>query len=67
MPVDKAFLSNLLDTEEFNNLLDAVESLRPMIPIHTVEPDNTEEWKSKSANRNGFDLCFNQFRRLKNE
>lgn len=54
-----------MESVEFNHALDAVESLRPTVPIHDYNSDNTEEWKSKSAMQQGFDLCFTQFRRLK--
>ncbi len=62
--INKVYLSNLLQTEDFQDLLKALEEKRPVIPAHTVNPDNTEEWKSKSASQNGFDLIFKLIRGL---
>jgi len=35
------------------NLLDK----RPIVPAHDPIKDNTEQWKSLSAQQRGFDLC----------
>lgn len=32
-------------------------SKRPLVPPHDPRKDNTEEWKSLSAQQRGFDLC----------
>lgn len=46
-------------------LYDAVEKklkeLRPVIPAHDPEKDNTEVWKNRSAQQQGFDLCCSFF------
>jgi hypothetical protein len=34
-----------------------VKKARPPIPEHDHDADNTEKWKSLSAQRRGFDLC----------
>ena len=34
-----------------------IKSKRPMVPNYNPEADNTEQWKSLSAQQKGFDLC----------
>lgn len=36
-------------------------NLRPSIPSHDPDSDNTEQWKSFSAQQRGFDLCLSFF------
>jgi len=36
-------------------------SKRPIVPVHNPKNDNTEEWKSLSAQQRGFDLCLALF------
>jgi len=36
-------------------------SHRPEIPPHNPDEDNTESWKSASAQQKGFDLCCSLF------
>lgn len=36
-------------------------SKRPLIPTHNPDVDNTDEWKSLSAQQKGFDLCCSFF------
>lgn len=35
---------------------------RPVIPPHDAKQDNTEDWKAKSAQQKGFDLCCSFFK-----
>jgi len=59
--LNKVYLKELLNNEEFKNLITYIETLRPEIPMHIPEPDNTELWKQYSARQYGFDHCFTQF------
>ncbi len=38
-----------------------VDKARPMIPAHDHDADNTDKWKSLSAQQRGFDLCCSIF------
>jgi hypothetical protein len=39
----------------------AIKSQRPIIPPHDPNNDNTEVWKNRSAQQQGFDLCCSFF------
>ena len=43
-------------------LLKMAEEMRPELPHWDRAQDNTEEWKEKSAMRQGFDLALSIFR-----
>jgi len=55
------YLEALRSTLEFQELLGRVKARRPIVPAHNPEQDNTEDWKAKSAMRQGFDLCLTLF------
>lgn len=38
-----------------------LKGLRPVIPSHDPDQDNTEVWKNRSAQQQGFDLCCSFF------
>lgn len=45
----------------FEELKKDLINLRPTIPTHNHKSDNTDDWKSKSAQQAGFDLCLQLF------
>lgn len=47
---------------QFKFLVDALTRLRPVIPTHDPTNDNTDQWKQRSAQQAGFDLCLNVFK-----
>ena len=62
-----SYLEALRSTLEFQELLERVKAHRPIIPAHSPEMDNTEDWKAKSAMLQGFDLCLTLFGENTNE
>lgn len=46
----------------FEELQKDLLSLRPIIPSHDPNRDNTEDWKAKSAQQKGFDVCLAFFK-----
>ena len=56
----KEYLATLRQTQEFHNLIEMIREKAPVVPRHTVNPDNTELWKAQSHEREGFDLCLAQ-------
>lgn len=47
---------------QFPFLVAALKSARPLIPAHDPLNDNTSQWKQKSAQQAGFDLCLGIFK-----
>ena len=45
--------------EEFEERL---LSYRPIVPEYNPKEDNTDEWKYRSAQKAGFDLCLTIFK-----
>jgi hypothetical protein len=59
--VEASFLSLLKELSghpEYMRLLRLAEEMRPALPEWDRHNDNTNEWKEKSAMRQGFDLCL---------
>ena len=54
----KEYLIAMRSTEEFQNVLELIRKEAPQVPGHTVSPDNTEEWKAQSHERDGFFYCL---------
>jgi len=52
------YLEILRQNPEFLNLLKRVNEHRPIIPLHNMDPDNTESWKANSYMQRGFDLAL---------
>jgi len=52
----KEILLELYSDERVVKLIRDVLKQRPMIPVHSFQKDNTEEWKSRSAEQRGFDI-----------
>ena len=55
------YLEALRSTQEFQELLGRVKAHRPTVPAHNPDKDNTEDWKARSAMKQGFDLCLTLF------
>ena len=45
----------------FEQMKQSLLDMRPVIPTHDPDNDNTERWKSFSAQQKGFDLCCQFF------
>ena len=52
------YLEVLRTSPEFQALIVKLKEQRPVIPAYTHSPDNTEEWKANSNQRQGFNLCL---------
>jgi hypothetical protein len=57
-----SLLRELAGNPEYMRLLKMAEEMRPELPHWDRAQDNTEEWKEKSAMRQGFDLALSIFR-----
>ena len=55
------FLEILRQNETFQKVMSDVKEQRPIIPLATYDPDNTEEWKALSNQQRGFDLALTLF------
>lgn len=57
-----SFLRELASHPEYKKLLKAAEEMKPMVPPWETDPhtgrDNADDWRKKSAMREGFDLCL---------
>ena len=42
----------------FVSLMAEIKQERPIIPVYSHSPDNTEEWKANSNIQKGFDLAL---------
>lgn len=47
---------------QFDLLIEALKAARPIVPSHDPGNDNTEQWKQRSAQQAGFDLCLSLFK-----
>lgn len=60
-----SFLRELASHPEYKKLLKTAEDKKPILPIWEVDQisgkDNAEDWKRKSAMREGFELCLMLF------
>lgn len=52
----KSYLYELHTDPRFEALMKTILQQRPQIPEHDPASDNTEIWKSRSAERRGFDV-----------
>ena len=52
------FLEILRQNETFQKVMSGIREERPIIPLHTYDPDNTEEWKALSNQQRGYDLAL---------
>lgn len=52
----KEYLEILRQNQQFLDMLKEINKHRPLLPRHTLEPDNTEHWKAMSWMQQGFDL-----------
>ena len=52
------YLQMLRSTAEFQALIVKLKESRPVIPAYNHQPDNTEDWKASSNQRQGFNLCL---------
>jgi hypothetical protein len=57
-----SLLRELAGNPEYMRLLKQAEAMRPELPHWDRNADNVEEWKEKSAMRQGFDLALAIFR-----
>lgn len=55
-------LTQLHSHQFFDDMVKDLLSLRPVVPAHDAKSDNTEDWKAKSAQQQGFDLCLAFFK-----
>lgn len=60
-----SFLREVAGHPEYRKLLDLAEQNKPILPIWEVDQitgkDNAEDWKKKSAMREGYELCLALF------
>ena len=60
-----SFLKELAGHPEYRQLLALAEQQKPSVPGWEVDQvsgrDNTDEWKKKSALRDGYELCLALF------
>lgn len=42
----------------FREVKQNLRECRPVVPVYDHRHDNTEEWKSKCLQQQGFDLCL---------
>ena len=54
----KEYLEVLRLQPEFIALIAQIKEERPIIPVYTHNPDNTDEWKANSNMQKGFNLCL---------
>lgn len=57
MILDNEFLTFIKSHPHWPFIKKQLLAQRPVIPVHNPEDDNTEVWKSLSAQQKGFDLC----------
>ncbi len=50
------YLYELRSDPRFTSLMETIMKHRPVVPFHDPVNDNTEIWKSRSAERRGFDV-----------
>jgi hypothetical protein len=55
------FLRHMASHPLYDEMKRRLLSMRPVIPAHDPGQDNTEQWKSFSAQQKGFDLCCSFF------
>jgi len=55
------YLLHMKSHPYYEMFLKEVIKARPPIPHHDPESDNTDKWKSLSAQQRGFDLCCSIF------
>ena len=65
--IKNEYLVMLRATPEFQGIMKQVKSHRPVIPVHSINPDNTDEWKANSWMQQGFDLCLSLLGEKTNE
>lgn len=51
-------LHEVMGEVEFKRFLNRVKEKRPEIPIWDSNTDNSDDWKRKSGQQEGFDLCL---------
>lgn len=59
-PRDDFFL-HIQSHPYFQIFVNELKRRRPIVPSHDPESDNTEKWKSLSAQQRGYDLCLSLF------
>lgn len=52
---------DLMGNQQWLDLIKAAEKMRPEVPAWDPSKDNAEDWKHKSAMRDGWDLCWQVF------
>ena len=52
------YVEILRQSPEFISLMAEIKEARPIIPVYSHSPDNTEEWKANSNVQKGFDLAL---------
>lgn len=53
-----SLLAELAGHPEYVALLKTAEQMKPELPVWDSVNDNTNEWKEKSAQRQGFENCL---------
>lgn len=53
-----SLLAELSGHPEYVALLKRAQQMRPELPVWDSVQDNTNEWKEKSAQRQGFENCL---------
>jgi hypothetical protein len=53
----KEFLDDMKTHPLWPEIKKALGKMRPVVPSHDPKIDNTDIWKSLSAQQKGFDLC----------
>jgi hypothetical protein len=56
-----SLLRELSGHPEYVRLLKMAETMKPEMPVWNPNENNVEEWKHKSAMRQGFELCLSIF------
>lgn len=61
----RIFLKEVAGHPEYKRLLAQAEQNKPILPIWEIDPmtgkDNADDWKKKSAMREGYELCLMLF------
>jgi hypothetical protein len=60
-----SILKELAGDPRWIGLIKAAEKMRPDVPAWNPAEANVEDWKHKSAMRDGFDLCLQIFTEVK--
>lgn len=61
------FIKDMKQHPFYDDFVKMLLAQRPSVPAHNPHSDNTEVWKSASAQQQGFDLCLTYLGVSKND